>query len=198
MLEEEEIIKGCRKFEAPSQQALYTLYRQKMYGVCLRYITDKDEAKDILQDGFIKIFTQFNQYKGNGALEGWLRRVIVNTALMHLRKKKRLLFTPLSEDSSDFNDNQVEEESLSITDIDFTEEELLACINLLPNDFKVVFNLFCMEDYSHKEIADLLLINENTSRSRLRRARQVLQSHLIKMAAEKEKMKHNKTYKTSW
>ncbi|MDB5272212.1 MAG: Sigma-70 region 2 [Chitinophagaceae bacterium] len=198
MLKEEEIIKGCKKFEASSQQVLYNLYRQKMYGVCLRYITDKDEAKDILQDGFIKIFTQFKQYKGEGSLEGWLRRVMVNTALMHLRKKKRLLFTPLSEDNSDFNDNETEEEHLSIADIDFTEEELLECINLLPHDFRIVFNLFCIEDYSHKEIADMLLINENTSRSRLSRARIVLQNHLIKMAAEKEKTKNIKTYKSSW
>ncbi|MDB5256327.1 MAG: Sigma-70 region 2 [Chitinophagaceae bacterium] len=185
MLDEKDIIKGCKKSESSSQQVLYNLYKQKMYGVCLRYISDKDEAKDVLQDGFVKVFQNFAQYKGDGSLEGWIRRVIVNTALTYLRKKKKIVFEPLTTDEQ-LSDSNSQEQSTALSEIDFTEEELLATINLLPDDFKIVFNLFCLENYSHKEISELIKINENTSRSRLNRARHLLQNYLLKMIAVRE------------
>ncbi len=184
MLDEQDIVKGCKKSESSSQQVLYNLYKQKMYGVCLRYISDKDEAKDILQDGFVKVFQNFAQYKGEGSLEGWIRRVMVNTALTYLRKKKKIVFENLStDDHIGYHPN--EESSTALSDIDFSEEELLATINLLPDDFKIVFNLFCLENYSHKEISELIKINENTCRSRLNRARALLQAHLLKMVSQR-------------
>ena len=186
MLNQEDIIKGCRKNESSAQKQLYDLFNKKMYGICLRYISDKDAAKDILQDAFVKVFMDFNKYKGEGSLEGWLRRVFVTTALMHLRQKKKLNLEPLNDNTDSYALTTDDDENNSISTLDFTQEELFKTINLLPDDFKVVFNLFCVENYSHKEISNLLDINENTSRSRLNRARHLLQGHLLKLISTRK------------
>ena len=186
MLNQEDIIKGCRKNESSAQKQLYDLFNKKMYGICLRYISDKDAAKDILQDAFVKVFMDFNKYKGEGSLEGWLRRVFVTTALMHLRQKKKLNLEPLVDNTDSYALTTDDDENNSISTLDFTQEELFNTINLLPDDFKVVFNLFCVENYSHKEISNLLDINENTSRSRLNRARHILQGHLLKLISTRK------------
>jgi RNA polymerase sigma factor (sigma-70 family) len=183
MVDEEDIIRGCRKFENTSQKELYNRFHKKMYGLCLRYISDKDDAKDILQDGFVQVFTNFNKYKGEGSLEGWLRKLFVNTALMYLRKKKKITFEQLDDYS---NAQPLEQAESAITSADFTTAELYNTISLLPEDYKIVFNMFCIENYSHKEISELLSINENTSRTRLNRARNLLQGYLTKIASKKQ------------
>lgn len=138
-----------------------------MWGVCLRYAKDKDEAKDILQDGFIKAFEKISQFEGRGHFEGWLRKIMVNTALAEYRKKRYLNI------ESAFSLDK-DEESFEHIECDIAAAELLEIIKELPSQYKLVFNLFAIEGYSHKEISDLLGISEGTSKSNLSRARDIL------------------------
>ncbi len=164
-----EIIKSCIKGKRDAQKKLYQMYADKMYGVCLRYADDKDDANDILQDGFIKVFSNIKKYSFKGSFEGWIRRIIVNTALERFRDKN-YLFAVNNEckiENFDCEYNHVIEE-ISVKDI-------FNIINTLTPQYKTVFNLYVIEGYSHKEIADLLNIKEGTSKSNLSRAREILQ-----------------------
>ncbi len=168
---EEEIIKGCLKRDRASQQKLYDLYSRKMYGICLRYVRDPMEAEDILVSAFTKIFEKIDQFKGEGSFEGWLRRIIVNDALTHLRRSRNMYIETDLEQA----DREPDYENLS----DHLEaEDLMNMIRQLPPGYRVVFNMYAIDGYSHKEIADHLGINENTSKSQLSRARAYLQKML--------------------
>lgn len=164
----EHIIKGCIAGKSSSREMLYKLYAPKMWGVCLRYARDNDEAKDILQDGFIKIFDKISQYEGRGHFEGWIRRIMINTALAEYRKRRYL-----NVDSSMIVKH--DEEASENVEYDLTAEELLQIIKELPPQYKLVFNLYAIEGYAHKEIAERLNISEGTSKSNLSRAREILQ-----------------------
>jgi RNA polymerase sigma factor (sigma-70 family) len=170
-IEERDIIDGCIKGNRTSQKALYDYYSSKMYYACLRYATDKEEAEDILQEGFVKVFQNISTFSGNGSFEGWIRRIIVNTAIEHFRKK-----------NMKFADAEIEnaiDQSHSVTIVDhFSEQDLLKIISQLPIGYKTVFNLYAIEGFSHKEIADMLKITESTSKSQLSRARGMLQEKL--------------------
>lgn len=138
-----------------------------LLGVCRRYIQDADEAEDVMQDTFVKIFTGLNSYKGAGSFEGWARRIAVNTALDALRKKKGIYF--------ERNLNLVEATDITGSQYErFDITALMACLNKLPAGYRVIINLFLVEEFSHKEIADRLGIGESTSRSQYARARQAL------------------------
>ncbi len=171
-MSEQELIKSCVAGSAKAQKALYDLYARKMMGVCLRYASDADGAQDLLQEGFIKVYTSLASYSGVGSFEGWMRRVFVNTALEHLRKNDVL------RQSMD-----IEESRLDVTP-DYTAleqmeaKELVELIAQLPTGFRTVFNMYAIEGYSHKEIAEALGINESTSRSQFTRAKQLLQKRL--------------------
>lgn len=191
MLTEEEIINGCKQYDKVAQMALYKKHVGKMNAICYRYINSYDDAKDIVQDGFIKVFSSISKYKGEGSLEGWIRRIMVNTALDYLKKKK--MFVSIDESSAadgDHNgamassDDDQEEDSLF--NAGFTTEELMSAINKLPDQYRVIFNMHCIEHYSHKEIASLLSVKEETSRSRLRRARAALKEHLTVLMKNKK------------
>ena len=143
-----------------------------MYAVCLRYMGDREAARDILQDGFITLFTKLESYSGEGSFEGWARRIFVNTALMSLRKKDAL---KESEDV-DAARNITSGEPCAIEKIGAAE--LLKMIEALPPGFRTVFNMYVIEGYSHKEIAEALGVSETTSRSQLQRARALLQSKI--------------------
>lgn len=198
MLSEADIIKGCRKYESTAQRLLHNLYARKMYSVCCRYISDKEKAKDVLQEGFIKVFQNFNKYNEDGPVGAWIRRIIVNTAVSALRKDKKNLFQSLS-DADEHNERgfadpieeeDSEEDSSSLQNY-FSQEELLSLIDSLPDNLKIIFNLFAIEKYSHKEIGVLLNINEGTSRIRLLRARKELQEKIHKSIPNKKIMSAN-------
>jgi len=174
---EEAIIKGCIKNNAACQQMLFNAYAGKMLSVCYRYTGNQHDAEDILQEAFIKIFAHLHQFKFEGSFEGWLRRIVVNTALKALQKKK-LHFAEVNETSS--GGLQVEPDTIS----SLQAEQLMKMLQNLPDGYRVVFNLYVIEGYDHEEIASMLNIQTSTSRSQLVKARKLLQQ----MVKNSEKM----------
>lgn len=172
MLSEQELIDGCRKGDRSCQLALYERYCRKMMMVCLRYSKATAEAEDILQEGFVKVFHALKDFRQESRLETWITRIIVNTALNSQRKK--LYLYPMV----DVEDIDLPGEEVCMSGIHFMQ--LLEMIQSLPKGCQVVFNLFAIEGYNHKEIAQLLGISEGTSKSQYARARMLLQTKLIK------------------
>jgi RNA polymerase sigma-70 factor (ECF subfamily) len=174
---EEELIQGCLKRDRASQQKLFDLYSGKMYGVCYRYVRHGMEAEDILVTAFTKIFERITQFKGEGSFEGWIRRIIVNEALTYLRKARTMyLEIDLEQADTLLNYNTLSN--------DLEAEDLLNMIQQLPAGYRVVFNMYAIDGYSHKEIAEHLGISENTSKSQLSRARAYLQKMLAQAEPE--------------
>ena len=169
---ETEWIEGAKRGDRRSQKAIYDLLSAKMFAVCLRYMGDRDAAEDILQDGFVTLFSKLDSYSGEGSFEGWSRKIFVNTALMSLRKKDAL---KMSEDVS-VAWNITSGDPSAIQRIGYND--LLKMIAALPPGFRTVFNMYVIEGYSHKEIAEALGISETTSRSQLQRARTLLQTKI--------------------
>ena len=172
-LTEAELIKGCVNKESDSQRILFEKYAGKMMSVCLRYANGQHEAQDILQEGFIKVFDYLHQFKQEGSLEGWMRRVFVSVAIRQLSKKK-LRF----DDITDSDKNLASEDPSIISKI--TEEEIHKLILELPLGYRTVFNLNIIEGYTHEEIAAMLKIQPATSRTQLLKARKLLQNLLSK------------------
>jgi RNA polymerase sigma-70 factor (ECF subfamily) len=175
MSDERELIDGCRKGDRTFQRMLYDRFSKKMMVVCLRYSKSTPEAEDILQEGFVKVFQGLEGFRQDARLETWMTRIMVNTALNHHRKK--LYLYPMV----DVEDIDIPQSEVSLSGIHFTQ--LLEMIQALPQGCQVVFNLFAIEGYSHKEIAELLSISEGTSKSQYARARSLLQSQLLKESA---------------
>jgi len=164
---EENLIKACLKNNRKAQKILYTKYAPKMMGICLRYASDKEKAHDYLQDGFVQVFLFLHTFEHKGSFEGWMRKIFVNTALAKLRKNDPLRETK-ELDKVDLTDGNAS--ALS----QLSAKELIALVQALPDGFRTIFNLYAIEGYSHKEIAELLQISEGTSRSQYQRARGVL------------------------
>ncbi|MCZ8197499.1 MAG: sigma-70 family RNA polymerase sigma factor [Flavobacterium sp.] len=173
----EQIISGCQKNESKAQEQLYVLFAKKLFGLCLKYSNNYSEAEDNLQDGFIQIFKTINQYKNQGSFEGWAKRLMINTALQKFRKTKHLEI--ITENIPETEDVEVEinEESISI-------DYLLDLIQELPERYRLVFNLYAIDDFSHQEIADLLEISVGTSKSNLSRARMILKQKIEAKTAQ--------------
>ncbi|MEL6656855.1 MAG: RNA polymerase sigma factor [Bacteroidota bacterium] len=171
---EKELIKGCVREDAHCQQQLFKLYAGKMMAVCVRYARHRLEAEDILQEAFVKVFDNLDKFAFKGSFEGWIRRIVVNTALKHNQRK---YFTNEQIAVEHFPDSPLQPTAYSR----LGEEELLRMIARLPEGYRVVFNLYAIEGYSHKEIAELLNIKESTSRSQLVKARKMLQAQLDKL-----------------
>lgn len=171
-LSEDEIIQGCIVGDRTAQKALYTTYSPKMFAVCLRYAKDYHNAEDILQDGFIKVFRYIANFRKEGSFEGWLRRIFVNTAIEHLRKSVHLYSIV------DQEDKPIDIVDESIYDV-LDHQDLLDMVQSLSPGYRTVFNLYVIEGYTHKDIADLLGISEGTSKSQLARARTLLQKKVI-------------------
>jgi len=168
----EKAIKAAKKGNTTAQKYLYEQYKVSLFTICLRYSRDRSEAEDILQEGFINIFKDFHQYTGEGNLGGWMRRVVVNTALRYLRKWKK---------DWQHEDSQGYEDTFHSQEVIFQKlglEELTRLIQRLPNGYKIVFNLYVIEGYSHREIAGLLGISENTSKTQLFKAKAALRKQL--------------------
>ena len=150
------------------QQALYDKFSGKMYAVCLRYTKDEDDAQDVLQDGFIKVFKNLAKFRSEGSFEGWVRRIFVNTDIEHYRRSVNM--KPVTEKE----ERSLEDNDLSALD-NLHEKEIIKLINKLSPGYRTVFNLFVIEGYGHKEIAEMMRISEGTSKSQLARAKAVLQ-----------------------
>lgn len=164
----------CGKGNVRAQRELFEKYARKMLGVCLRYAKDTEQAEDVLQDGFVKVFNKLKDFKSEGSLEGWIRRIMVNTALDQIRKNSKTL-----------GDMSLDDVGYKIENNDFMLENLMAqdlmkMVQAMPEGYKVVFNMFAIEGYSHSEIADTLGISENTSKSQYSRARAYLRERLEK------------------
>ena len=165
----EQLVPACRSGDRNAQKRLFDALAPKMLVLCLRYVGDRTVAEDLLQDGFISLFSRLDSYSGAGSFEGWARRIFVNTALMHLRTTDAL---KLSDDISEARSLSTEE-ATPVQKIGY--RELMALIARLPADARTIFNMYVIEGYSHKEIAQTLGLNEATSRSKLQRARLRLQ-----------------------
>lgn len=169
-IDEQELITACRQGKAWAQRKVYEQYAPSMMSVCFRYVNDRETARDLLQDGFIKVFSKIDSYSGSGAFGGWVRRIFVTTSLEYLRQHDALKQSDNLEEigHSIENEDETALQKLSAAD-------LMQCIGQLPEGYRVVFNMYAIEGYSHAEIADILQITEATSRSQLMRARKLLQ-----------------------
>jgi len=173
-MSEEDLIKGCIKEDRASQVAFYKKFSSKMMAVCMRYAKDRMEAEDMLQDGFMKVFDNLSKFKNEGSLEGWVRRIMVNTAINKIRAN-RLKFDPIDE-----GHNQFEVDDFSAID-KLSEQDIILLIAKLPQGYRYVFNMYAIEGYSHKEIADSLGIEEASSRSQYAKAKKHLQLQIIQL-----------------
>ena len=171
---EKDIIKGCLQGKASCQEALFHKYSGRMFLLCKRYARHEMEAEDMLQDGFIKVFEKLHQFRGEGALEYWIRRIMINTALKHYRKSS---FQKEQIGLEEYHDSPKSPDAYQR----LGKQELLDLISQLPDGYRLVFNLYAIEGYSHKEVAQTLNIAESTSRSQLVKARRLLQEKIALM-----------------
>ncbi|MFT3845074.1 MAG: RNA polymerase sigma factor [Lacibacter sp.] len=171
IISETDLINGCMSGDRRMQKLLYDQYSSKMYAVCVRYMgKNGDDAQDILQEGFIKVFRNLEKFRGDGSFEGWIRRIFVNTAIEQIRKKK-----------TDLSLTEKEEiiELKTATAIDnMSEKDLLQIVSELSPGYRTIFNMYVVEGFNHKEISEILGISEGTSKSQLARARMILQEKI--------------------
>jgi RNA polymerase sigma-70 factor (ECF subfamily) len=164
----DQLIENCKKNDARAQGELYKLYSSKLFAICLKYSRNRAEAEDNLQDSFLTIFKKISQYNKKGSLEGWLKRVTINTTLQRYRKHKGIFDI--------INEEYIEDVTIEIDNDDIDIDFLLGCIQELPDRYRLVFNLYALDGYSHKEIAEMLSISIGTSKSNLARARMILKN----------------------
>jgi RNA polymerase sigma factor (sigma-70 family) len=179
MIPETDLITGCIQGDRKMQYELYQRFASKMYGVCLRYAANAEEAEDMLQEGFVKVFRKLDSFRSEGSFEGWVRRIFVNTAIEQFRKKNYL--QPITERE----EATVEGSYLSVLD-NLAERDIIGLVQQLSPGYRTVFNMYVVEGYTHKEIADALGISEGTSKSQLSRAKLILQG-LVQTHLEKRK-----------
>lgn len=175
-LTEDELIEGCIRENAACQKEVFNRYAGHMLGVCQRYARNTDDAEDILQDSFIKVFSKIGQFKFEGSFEGWIRKIVVNTALKKyslIRYSKELTGYELNES------NEAQADPVAYGHL--TEKDLLVLINALPDGYRLIFNLYVIEGFQHEEIAVMLGIQAGTSRSQLVKARNMLQKQILQL-----------------
>jgi RNA polymerase sigma factor (sigma-70 family) len=165
---DEQIIAGCRAGDRKYQELLYQRFASKMFTVCMRYAAESNSAQDLLQEGFVKIFKNIDKFRGDGSFEGWIRRIFVNTCLEFVRKKANMYVV---QDTDSVKVEYQDENALQ----KLMKEDLMEMIQSLSTGYRTIFNLYVIEGYSHKEIAELLNVTEGTSKSQLARARYLLQ-----------------------
>lgn len=158
------LIRGCLRQERDAQQRMYNQLSGKMFAVCMRYSQSREAAEDLLQEGFLKVFTNMDKFRHDGSFEGWVRRIMVNTAVEHFRRENRM-YPVLSLDASEAN------RAIALPETGLEVQDLVRLIQELSPGYRTIFNLYAVEGYSHKEIADMLQISEGTSKSQLARAR---------------------------
>jgi len=174
-----ELVNYCIKGDKKALRHLYTKYASKMFGLCLRFAKNKMEAEDILQDGFIKIYSNLESYRHEGSLEGWIRRTFVNTAINSYKRKAK------SRDELDIDELEVNDSANNSAIEQMSANEILDYIQEMPDGYRMVFNLNVIEGYTHKKIAEILDISENTSKSQLSRAKALLRKKIIEQRNSK-------------
>lgn len=173
---EDELIRGCLKDNASCQKELFNRFAGRMLGVCHRYARNSADAEDILQDAFIKVFGKMNQFKFEGSFEGWIRRIVVNTAL------KKYSLRRYEKEVVGYEIKERDESSMEPSAYGhLSEKDLLTLINTLPDGYRLIFNLYVIEGYQHDEIAEMLGIQSGTSRSQLVKARNMLQKQILQL-----------------
>ncbi len=173
--DEERIIDGCIAGDRKIQKLLYDRYSPTMMGICMRYSKSQDEAEDIMQDGFIKVFTNIEGFRRQGSFEGWIKRIMVNTALNYYQKSKKNRHQNIDE----IRENTIIDDYEPERKLPYTQMEMLEAIRTLPTGYNMIFNLYVFEKYKHREIAEMLDISVNTSKSQLSKARTFLQKSLV-------------------
>ncbi len=167
-----DFVDRLKKGDRKAQRILYDMLSAKMYGVCLRYLGNQDKAQDVLHDGFVKTFTAIKSFRGEGAFEGWVRKIMVNTALEYLRQRK------------DYFEVELDQASMSAMDASDDSFDFIFFLGLvaeLPPQYRTVFNLYAIDDYTHNEIAEMLNISESTSKSNYSRAKAILREKIEKL-----------------
>lgn len=185
MLELEQIIEGCVRMDRKAQKMLYDKYASSFLGICMRYASNRAEAEDVLQDGFVKIFLNIKQYNGTGSFEGWMKRVLVNTAISNYRANLKHYYHL---DVDEIKRTEIDESTIETSE--FSRDDLFKIINSLPDGFKMIFNLYAIEGYKHKEIAEMLNIDIGTSKSQYSRAKVLIQKKLAETSKEKVHKEH--------
>ena len=180
---EAQLITALQRADSRAQKALFERYSSKMLTICVRYVSNRYEAEEILMDGFMRVFEKIGQYKNEGSFEGWIRRIMVNESLMYLRKNKQWRAEIALEDAAP-------EADTTFADQDLMAEDLMNLLEQLPSGYKTVFNLYAIEGYSHAEIAESLGITESTSKSQLHRARALLQRLLTQLDVKKKSIRY--------
>lgn len=175
MHDEESLIRACIAQNGAAQKKMYDLYASKMMGVCYRYAQSKEEAEDMLQEGFIRIFQKIDTFKFQGSFEGWLRRIIVNTAINIIRKYQNLRY------ECDIEEADFEPEHAADVIDTMYSKDVIEMVRKLPMGYRTVLNLYAIEGYSHKEVGDMLGINESSSRSQFTRAKVLLAKKLTQL-----------------
>lgn len=168
------LLEGCKKGDRKAQENLYKMLAGRMMGICMRYSKDRLEAEDILQMGFVKVFQKISEFRGEGSFEGWIKRIMVNTAIESYRKNIRNLAIVDIDEVYDVPQSTFDMSGLELKD-------LLKLVQELSNGYRLVFNMYVIEGFSHKEIANQLGISEGASKSQLSRARAILKEKIIKM-----------------
>lgn len=177
---EQKMIEGCIAGKRHAHNLLYKKYASKMLGVCVRYCRSKSEAEDVLQDGFIKVFSNIENYRNSGSFEGWIKKIIINTALNNYHKNLKYYFYS---NIDEINENSIVDNDEDLLNVNphISKEKLVEIIQCLPLGYRMIFNLFVIEGLTHKEISNLLNIAEGTSKSQLSKARKLLRKKLIKL-----------------
>jgi len=186
MIVEDSILEGCIAGKRSAQSQLYKKCASTMLGVCMRYASNRDEAEDIVQEGFIKVFQRISSFRREGSFEGWIKRIMINQALNHYRKNRKVPFTSVIEEIDETEIVDMEEsEPMDVIPADM----LLGMIQKLPEGYKMVFNLYVFEEFSHKEIAESLNVSESTSKTQLLKARRLLRKKIIDYRQSKKSTK---------
>lgn len=190
-MSENDLIKACVNGDANAMKTLYERNYSTMLGICRRYSPRKVDAEDLLHDGFVKIFKDIGSYKGRGSFEGWMKQVMINTVLSHLRKAKKEntveLFDFYGEENRE-EEEKTDTESELILNTDFSKEELIEIMRTLPPGYQQVLNLHVIDGFQHNEIAEMLNISVGTSKSQLNRGRKLMKHKLAEIAARRSKL----------
>ncbi|MBK8723460.1 MAG: sigma-70 family RNA polymerase sigma factor [Saprospiraceae bacterium] len=176
-----ELIEKCKQFDRKAQKELYENYSKQMLGVCRRYVVRVDEAEDVMIEGFYKVFSQLHQFSGVGNFEGWMRKIMVNESLMHLRKEHALKY------ANELTHNHQQAENYDVV-AEINSHEILELLDSLSTGYRTVFNLYIIEGYKHQEIAEMLGISENTSKTQLMMAKEKMKKLIL------EKQNYYKPY----
>lgn len=185
---EAQLIVALKRGESRAHKVVYERFAGKMLAVCTRYCANKDDAEEVMLDGFMRVFEKIEQFREEGSFEGWIRRIMVTESLMFLRKAKQWRQeVPI--------DDVTVEPDYEWADTALNENELMRLVNQLPDGYRTIFNLYAIEGYAHAEIAEMLGISEGTSKSQLSRARMMLQMNLKKMEQDFRNVSYEKTYR---